>query len=133
VAKTKQKLKIEWFAKGWIHVLWTVPTALAVGVPIWFVFRWTWCGLGGCLHSSSGWFAPKPEFPELDLVIVFVIFALIPLFLAIAIPPWIKPVWLRLIGAVILLLMEIYFLGWGANALPFLPTFDVIYNFLTNE
>jgi hypothetical protein len=43
------------FTRSSLHLIWTVPLALAlaIGYPLWFAARLGWCGFGGCWGTSA--------------------------------------------------------------------------------
>ena len=78
------------FSNAALHLLWTVPLALLIGYPLWISARLTWCGFGGC-------YGPTANYRELHFpwgVVIPVVCAALML-LAVAVPPWVRPWWIR--------------------------------------
>ena len=107
------------FSIAALHLIWTVPLALLIGFPLWISARLIWCGFGGC----SG---PTANYREFDftwgVVTPLVCAALI--LVAVAVPPWVRPWWIRWAIALVLALTDAYLFGWGnaPSPIPWLPT-----------
>jgi len=126
-----KKQKIDWFPSkhGW-HVFWAVPLAVCLGMMGWNLNRIFWCGFGGC-----GFPYQAEQQPSMFMVVFLIFCSVIPLMAAVIAPPWVKPLWLRVIVAVLIVPIDLYFFGWGSSPspVPFLPTYDMFMSFIYNS
>lgn len=75
-----------------LNLLWTVPLAIAIGYFPGAIVRFQRCGIQNCLGEVDGFasqYAP-------DAVGVAILAALA-MFAALALTPWLRPLWLRLL------------------------------------
>jgi hypothetical protein len=80
-----------------LHLLWTIPLACLVSVPLFLIANLALCGLYGC--SGSGW-GVATEFQFQTWVLCAIIGLL---FVgAVGIPPWLRPRAARIIVAVLM-------------------------------
>lgn len=102
-----------------LHLLWAVPVAWAIGYPLWLLQRGQWCGYGGCWAQNVDWHLTGSAAGITISVIggLFIVAAFV-------IPPWLWPWWARLIIALPLAALDIYYFGWGnaPSGIPFIPT-----------
>lgn len=82
------------------HLWWTVPLAIVLGLPLWALAGFSWCGISGC---SGGGFGVTSSL--VGTAVTCTIVAGLLMFVAIAAVPWFRPVVGRLfialgIGAV---------------------------------
>jgi len=110
------------FSIAALHLLWTVPLALLIGFPLWFAARLGWCGFGGCWGSTAN--SLQLEYAS---GVVFAVVSAGLVFAAVAVPPWVRPWWIRWAIALLLALIDAYIFGWG-NSPPLLPLLPTIGN-----
>jgi hypothetical protein len=79
-----------------LHLLWTVPLAALVSLPLVFLASISLCGISGC---TGGGFGVDTDYESQTWVFVGVIGLLF--FLAIRLPAWLYPVTWRVIVAVV--------------------------------
>ena len=117
--RTVSAKKLAGFSIAAFHLLWTVPLALLIGFPLWIGARLGWCGFGGCWGSTAN--SLQLEYAS-GVVLAVVSAGLV--FAAVALPPWVRPWWIRWVIALLLALIDAYIFGWGNSPLllPLLPT-----------
>lgn len=71
-----------------LQLLWTLPVAILLGVPLWFAARLNWCGYGGCYGSHA---ADQQVNGALGFGLAIVSALLV--VSAVAIPAWLRPWW----------------------------------------
>ncbi|HUG51794.1 MAG TPA: hypothetical protein VLZ78_12425 [Terrimesophilobacter sp.] len=81
---------------SWLLLL-TVPVAFFIGFYPVSIARFSRCGIDQCLGDPGGFASPSATFG-----VQAAIFAGVIMFAALAITPWLRPVWLRLIVAVVI-------------------------------
>ena len=82
------------------HLWWTVPSAIVLGLPLWALAGFSWCGISGC---SGGGFGVTSSL--VGTAVICTIIAGVFMSVAIAAVPWFRPVVVRVfialgIGAV---------------------------------
>jgi hypothetical protein len=119
LADTAVRVRQSGFTRSSLHLIWTVPLALAIGYPLWFAARLGWCGFGGCWGTTAN--SQQLGFAS-GIALAIVCAGLI--FAAVAAPSWVKPWWIRWVVALLLALIDAYIFGWGNAPSPvqFLPT-----------
>ena len=80
-----------------IHLLWAIPLAVLLSLPLAAIAGISWCGISGC--SSGGWGISTDS---VGLAIAVCIGAATIMAVALAADPWMKPHGLRVIIAIIL-------------------------------
>jgi hypothetical protein len=89
------------FSQRGLHLLWTVPVAFAAGYVPASLARFERCGINRCLGDPGGFASPSAT-PAITVAIA----AGLVMFAALALTPWLRPLWLRLsIGLAISLLV----------------------------
>lgn len=76
------------------HLLWTVPVAIVLGLPLWVLAGLSWCGISGC---SGGGFGVDSRYVSTAVVCTIAVGALMSI--AIVAVPWFRPVSGRLLIA----------------------------------
>ena len=94
------------FGRRSFHLLWTVPLAfLAAYIPASLV-RFERCGIDRCLGDPGGFASPSAS-----AAVNLAIFSFLVMFAALALTPWLRPLWLRLgIGLILSLLLAGYWI-----------------------
>lgn len=77
--------------RNWLHLLWTVPVAIIVSVPLWFWAGLSWCGISGCSGAGFGISRESQSTAWIALAISGVVMAL-----AIGLVPWLRPLFARI-------------------------------------
>lgn len=92
-----------------MHLLWAVPGALILSLPLWIYAGIAWCGVSGC--TGGGFGISRGGAPNAVISLAISGFFM---FLAFALVPWLRPLWARLVAALII--------GIGFSALAVLLT-----------
>lgn len=77
-----------------LNLLWTVPIAFAIGYFPGSIVRFQRCGIQNCLGEVDGFTSPYAQ-AALTVAIV----AGLSMLAALALTPWLRPIWLRLVIA----------------------------------
>jgi hypothetical protein len=115
----RRRRGITWHA---FHLLWTLPLAWVIGYGLWFAARLGWCGYGGCWGTN----AHSPQL-EYGLGIALSIICGLAIVAAVVAPPWLWPWWIRVIIAIPLAALDMYYYGWG-NAPSIIPFIHPLYS-----
>ena len=79
------------FSRNSLHLVWTVPLAFAPGYVAARLVGFDRCGIDGCLGDPGGFASPSaPAAVNVALGAGLLMFA------ALALTPWLRPIWLRL-------------------------------------
>ena len=79
------------FGRGTFHLLWTVPLALLPGYLLASITRFSRCGIDRCAGDPGGFASPTTPVALFTSVVAGAL-----LFAALAITPWLRPLWIRL-------------------------------------
>ena len=90
-----------------LNLLWTVPLAFAIGYFPASIVRFQRCGIQECLGEVEGFASPLAP----DAVGVAILGALA-MFGAVALIPWVRPIWLRLVIALAVAVLVFVFWVW---------------------
>ena len=90
-----------------LNLLWAVPLAVAIGYFPAAIVRFQRCGLHECLGEVEGFASPLAP----DAIGVAILGALAMLG-AVALIPWLRPVRLRLLIALVVAVLMFVFWGW---------------------
>jgi len=80
-----------------LHLLWALPLAVLLSLPLVAIAGISWCGISGC--SSGGW---GIDTDYVGLAVAACIGAAIVMAVALAAVPWMKPHGLRIMIALLL-------------------------------
>lgn len=90
-----------------LHLLWTVPLAFAIGYFPASVVRFERCGFRQCLGEPVGFASPSAS----DALGVAAL-AAVAILGALALTPWLRPLWLRIVVAVAVAVVVFVFWVW---------------------
>lgn len=90
-----------------LHLLWTVPLALAPGYVAASLARFERCGIDQCLGDPGGFASPSASNGVTAAIVAGVC-----MFAALALTPWFRPFWLRLSFSLILSVLVAAFWIW---------------------
>jgi hypothetical protein len=85
------------FSRWSLLLLLTVPVAFFIGFYPVSIARFSRCGFHQCVGDPGGFASPSAAFG-----VQAAVFAGVIMFVALAITPWLRPVWLQLIAAVVI-------------------------------
>lgn len=85
------------FSRWGLLLLVTVPLAFFIGFYPVSIARFSRCGIDRCLGDPGGFASPSAAFG-----VQAAVFAGVIMLAALAITPWLRPVWMRLIVAVVI-------------------------------
>ena len=89
-----------------LNLLWTVPLAFFIGYVPAALAGFERCGIRRCAGDPGGF-----ESPSASSIVNAAIFAGVMMFAALALTPWLRPVWVRLlIAAVVAGLLAIFWM-----------------------
>jgi hypothetical protein len=95
------------FNRWSLLLLLTVPLAFVIGFYPVSIARFSRCGINRCLGDPGGFASPSAPFG-----VQAAVFAGVIMFAALIMTPWLRPVWLRLIVAVVIaVLLAAFWIG----------------------
>jgi hypothetical protein len=96
------------FTRRSLHLLWTLPLAFAPGYVAVSLARFERCGIDRCLGDPGGFASPSAS-NGVKAAIIAATFILA----ALALTPWLRPIWLRLSIGLLLSTFVAVFWIWG--------------------